>query len=165
MKWDHSASVTQVNPKAQHGQMSELSQNNCNGNWTDSFGRMTCSLQLVTFIDFLKTILLFLPEPFRASHPLPSPRISLRTAHGAFDFINSHLRSRSATQWIHYFLFPLTACSSFWLFFTFPATHTFYNKGKPTKCLTNKILPPSPASSTLTGLVSLDATSWFCDIF
>lgn len=109
--------------------------------WQTASRRMTHSIQFVTFIDFLKTILLFLPEPFRASHPLPSPWISLRTAHGAFYFINSHLHSCSATQWIHYFLSPLTACSSFWLFFTFPTTHTFYNKGKPTKCLTNKILP------------------------
>lgn len=109
----------------------------CNGNLTYSFGRMIRSIQFVTFIEFLKTILHFLPEPFRASHPLPSPQTSLRTAHRAFYFIISHLHSLSATQ---LFFLSLPACSSFGLLLYHPYYSHFLQQRRAHEMLNKRNL-------------------------
>lgn len=127
----------------------------CNRNLTYGFRRMTHSIQFVTFLEFLKTILLFLLELFRASHPLPSPQISLRTAHRAFYFIISHLHSLSATRLIDwlFFFFSLIACSSFWLLLYHSYYTRFLQQRKAHKMLNKQNL--APCFSTLTGLISL----------
>lgn len=121
--------------------MSELSQNNCNGNLTDSFKKDDTQHPICNLYRLSQDHFTFPSWAFQSISPTALTLDLSENSPWGFLFINSHLHSCSATQWIHYFLSPLTACSSFWLFFIFPTTHTFYNKGKPTKCLTNKILP------------------------
>jgi hypothetical protein len=113
----------------QYGLMSVLScllqnRNDCNGNLTSSF-RTVCSIQLVTFVEFLRAILPCLPQTPRASHPLASPQLSLRAAHRPVYFIPSHLHSLSATERINLFLhcfFFILAPSPPPLTPTFPTT-------------------------------------------
>lgn len=117
-----------------------LNRNNCSGDLTSSLRRVMCSFQLVTFIEFLKVILPSLPETARASHPLASSQLSLRAAHRPGLAISLSLTCIGSQQHSGSIFSPLLLLHPV-SFSTIHNTHTSYNKGKSTKCLTNKISP------------------------